>query len=177
MKKSAWVGIVLLLGWAFGAQAGMVKYRTPDGREGYASPDLVPAGAIIESSNYQPKSQITSETSAARPVAPPEESLSTPTRGAEARRAELTQERWAKKADRARDDLQKAQRNHDRWLVSCRGVKDLRSLYEVPPGCSDYEKGQLEAAIARLKEAEEWVEDGLYDACRRDDLCLPGYIR
>ena len=46
----------------------MVKYRTPDGRVGYASPDLVPKAATIESKRYEPSGRVTIQSSSNIPV-------------------------------------------------------------------------------------------------------------
>ena len=163
----------------------MVKYRMPDGKEGYASPDRVPAGAVVEDPDYQPEGSLTRDATKssprraparAKPAPKPEPTLGA-SRTAEERRAALARDRWQRKAETARTKLAKAERNYERWRVRCRGVEDLRSLYETPPGCSNYERGQLDAAAAALEEAQEWADDALYDACRRDEHCLPGYIR
>lgn len=162
----------------------MVKYRTPDGKEGYASPDRVPPGATVEVRDYQPDGSLTRDWSKKRvleakpsPITSAREAPLGASTTADERRAALARERWQRKGEGARNKLAKAEREHERWRVRCHGAEDRGSLQEVPPGCSNYERGQLEAASAVLEEAREWAEDGLYDACRRDDHCLPGYIR
>ena len=98
-------------------------------------------------------------------------------RQADEEREERARERWAEKARKAQRELGTAQRDFEHWRTRCRGVEERRSLYEVPPGCSSYERGRLDAAEKKLEEARDWAEDGLYDACRRSSDCLPGYIR
>ncbi len=178
MKFFAVLAAFLLLGGSLPALAGIVKYRMPDGREGYATEDLVPAGAIVESPDYEPAGSL-STGSGPSPIVEPEPYEQTPAgkKDLEERRTDLAKERWARKAKDAREELASAEKEYKRWHLSCGGDEDERSLYEAPEGCSDYERSQLEAALAALKEAEDWSDDGLYDACRRDELCLPGFIR
>ena len=157
----------------------MVKYRTPDGKEGYASPDRVPAGAIVESEDYRPEGSVVLDRTPRRKPVPVKKKAAPTAAGKKAsdRVTELSRDRWSRKAERARAKLAEAERDYEQWRVRCRGVEERRSLYEVPPGCSTYEKGKLDAAAAKLEEARDWADDGLYDACRRDENCLPGYIR
>jgi len=178
---------------AIPASAGMVKYRTPDGKEGYASPDRIPAGAVVEVKNYQPDGSLTRDESkklrrtatptskakaTATPIAPRQEAALEAGPTEEARRAALAEDRWRRKAKTAKDKLAKAERDHERWRVRCFGDDDDRnSRDDTQAECSNYERGQLDAATATLKEAQEWADDGLYDACRRDERCLPGHIR
>lgn len=176
-----WVG-------ALPASAGMVKYRMPDGKEGYASPDRIPPGAKVEDPNYQPDGSLTRDdrkkrdrtreaTAAAAPTSTPKREAALATSmTAEERRAALARDRWQRKAESSRTKLEKAERNVERWRARC-GIEEDSSDDEPVSSCSTYERGQLDAAMAALEEAEEWAEDGLYDACRRDEYCLPGYIR
>ncbi len=172
--------LLLVLGVGAPALGAMVKYRLPDGRVGYASPGRIPPGAIVEKRDYRPGGHLT------RPVwrnvepTGPRAPTSAPAArvpDAAERRTQLAQEKWSRKAKRARDDLARAERELRQWRLRCRGEDDRHSLYEVPPGCTSHEKEELDAATERVAEARAWLEDGLFDACRRDEECLPGYIR
>ncbi len=159
---------------------GMVKYRTPDGKIGFASPDLVPQGATVESKNYRPSGKVTVQPTELREAPVKKEPVSKPTiaqRRAREEREERARERWSSRARKARRELSSAERDFEHWRTRCRGVEERRSLYEVPPGCSTYERGRLDAAENKLEEARDWADDGLFDACRRAADCLPGYIR
>ncbi len=162
-------------------QAGdMVRYRTADGNVGYASPHLVPAGATIESENYQPAGKVTiienqpqdTELKAAEAKHPP-----TSRRQTSSAEDDRKRQRWQSKARTARRDLARAQREYEQWKTRCRGVKERHSLYELPPGCTTYEKAKLDAARQDVEDARSWLEDGLFETCRRASDCLPGYIR
>ncbi|MAE96612.1 MAG: hypothetical protein CL910_18345 [Deltaproteobacteria bacterium] len=162
------------------ALAGMVKYRTQDGKTGYASPDRVPAGAVVLSQDYEPVGSLTKGNlhyapKPARAATPTR--VATPDKSAEERRQELARDRWARRAEKANKELADAERDHERWRIRCRGEVERRSLYERPAGCSSYEQGQLDTAEKKLEEARAWAEDGLYDSCRKASDCLPGYIR
>ncbi|MCP3983388.1 MAG: hypothetical protein GY723_03310 [bacterium] len=173
----------LLLIAAPGLAGGMVKYRTPDGKIGYASPGLVPEGATVESSDYRPDGRLSRRPRSERAVTPSKQRTSPPKPEAvkEARAQALSEERtraeWAGKARIAKRELATAERNYETWQTRCGGKDPHHSLYELPPGCTTVEKGRLDAALQELEEKRYWVEDGLFDACRLSDECLPGYIR
>lgn len=166
--------LALMLGIALPAFAGMVKYRSQDGTTGYASPDRVPPGAIVLSQDYQPVgSLIKGEVRYAPPPAatPEPTQIARPDKTMEQRRQELTRGDWARRGEKARKALADAERDHDHWRIRCDGEEEHRS------GCSSYEQDQLDSAERKLEEARDWADDGLYDLCRRDGNCLPGYVR
>lgn len=172
----------LALATAPGLARGMVKYSTPDGKIGFASPELVPEGATIESSNYQPSGQVTvsprsGEAEDSRKKRAAAKAAVRQRSSAQADREERARAIWAEKARTAQLELENAERNYEKWTTRCRDAEDHHSLYELPPGCSSYEKSRLDAALQKLEEKRDWADDGLFDACRRSEECLPGYIR
>ena len=167
-----------------GQAGGIVKYRLPNGEIGYASPGLVPEGATVETSNYEPDGRLSRRPRSEgkfvpkkEKPAPPAKTATTPVEKATQEAKEVTRAKWAEKARAAQRELARAERNYETWKTSCRGVEESHSLEELPPGCSTYEKSRLDDATEKLEERRAWAEDGLFDACRTSGECLPGYIR
>ncbi|MBW2244182.1 MAG: hypothetical protein JRH01_19535 [Deltaproteobacteria bacterium] len=163
-----------------GQAGGIVKYRLPNGEIGYASPGLVPEGATVETTNYEPDGRLSRRPRSEPKVAPkkkpaaPTQAATAPVEETEPNDKARIRAKWAEKAHAAQRELAKAERDHETWKTRCRDEEERHSLYELSPGCSTYEKSRLDAA---LEERRAWAEDGLFNACRTSGECLPGYIR
>ncbi|MCP5059322.1 MAG: hypothetical protein GY937_21675 [bacterium] len=179
------LAFAVVLGIAAPGQAGgIVKYRLPNGEIGYASAGLVPEGATVETTNYEPEGRLSRRPAsegqsvpkkakpAARAVA-----VVAPVEEAVVNDAELIRAKWAEKARAAQLELARAGRNLEKWKTRCPGVEDRHAVYELPDGCSTYEKSRLDGAFEEVEVRRAWVEEGLFDACRTSGECLPGYIR
>lgn len=176
------VFLALLLASAPGLAGSVVKYRTPDGKIGFASPKLVPEGATVESSDYQSSGQLTTSSRSAKADASNRKLAEFRAellrqRVARANREERARIVWGGRARLAQRDLKVVERNYEKWMARCGDSEDHLSSSEPPPDCSADEKSHLDAALERRDEMRDWIEDGLFNACRISDECLPGYIR
>ena len=169
---------------ASGQAGGIVKYRLPNGEIGYASAGLVPEGATVETTHYEPDGRLSRRPASegqfvpkkAKPAAPAKAAVA-PAEEAVVNDAALSRAKWAEKSRAAQFELARAGRNLEKWKALCPGVEDRHAVYELPDGCSTYEKSRLDGAFEEVEVRRAWVEEGLFDACRTSGECLPGYIR
>lgn len=169
---------------ASGQASGIVKYRLPNGEIGYASAGLVPEGATVETTDYEPDDRLSRRPVSEGKYVPKKAKPAVPAKAvvasveeAVANDAALSRAKWAEKARAAQHELERAGRNLETWKTRCPGVEDRHAVYELPDGCSTYEKSRLDNAFEEVEARRAWVEEGLYDACRTSGECLPGYIR
>lgn len=169
---------------ASGQAGGFVKYRLPNGEIGYASPGLVPEGATVETTNYEPDGMLSrppaskmKPTSRQKKPTTPAKAAVTPADEAASNDEATLRATWAEKARASAHELERARRHLEKWKAICPGVEDRHAVYELPDGCSTYEKSRLDGAFEEFERRSAWAEDGLFDACRTSGECLPGYIR
>ena len=84
---------------------------------------------------------------------------------------------WRDRLQQARRDLREA----ESLLVHAReetGECMARQRAALGTGILDAcDQGQIEAAERAAEEARDFVENGLFDECRRSESCQPGWIR
>ena len=170
---------VVLAALATTAEAGdLIHYRTPDGHAGWAdTPAKLPPGAVIVSDKYQPAGQVTrSEPARAPHQWPGIRPAETPSERVNAANGAATRELWAARRRAAEREVKLAREEIAMWHeMGCSTAK--RWSYNSPSRCVSLGDSYLARAQQRLAVAEEYLEDGLFEECRRSPGCLPGYVR
>lgn len=154
-----------------------VRWRTPDGREGFSDRSAVPRGAAILGGrrsivNRADAVEQLEPASAAGPAAQHQGDA------APQQTEAVEHAKWVAKREEAERELRDAERDV-RIYAECKVHEDHDFGYNqfMARGCDEYGRGALKAAKARRRAAREYLENGLYEECRKAPDCQPGYLR